>query len=263
MQGFYDSVGLNAYSSRTLQQMKGFLILVGVFGLGFSGLVGAESLKLESGEDRVHLLELFTSEGCSSCPPADRWLTTLKEDERLWEQFVPVAFHVDYWNYLGWSDRFSSTEHSKRQAALAAVGQFNVYTPGFVLDGNEWRSGLFGRQLHLADAEVVGNLNLEWLDPVARIRFAGLHQGGDVTLEAHVVHLGFDQHTRVKTGENHGKTLRHDFVVLAHEVVKLTHTEQGFVGQVNLPAVESLAIAAWVSPLGSPRPLQAIGGWIN
>lgn len=50
---------------------------------------------------RTTLLELYTSEGCSSCPPADRWLSTLKDDPRLWKEVVPIAFHVDYWNYLG------------------------------------------------------------------------------------------------------------------------------------------------------------------
>ena len=243
--------------------MKRFLVLIGVFGFGFSGLASAESLKLESGEHRVHLLELYTSEGCSSCPPADRWLTTLKKDKRLWRRFVPVAFHVDYWNYLGWSDRFASAENGDRQAALAAVGKFNVYTPGFVLDGNEWRSGIFGRNLRLVENEVVGNLKLEWMKPVARIHFAGLHPVADQLLEAHVVHLGFDRQTPVKTGENQGRTLIHDFVVLAHRVVMLSHAEHGLVGQVTLPALESSAIAAWISPVDNPQPMQAVGGWIR
>ena len=66
----------------------------------------AASLTLSSQEQRTTLIELYTSEGCSSCPPADRWLSRLKDDPRLWKQIVPLAFHVDYWNYLGWRDRF-------------------------------------------------------------------------------------------------------------------------------------------------------------
>ena len=80
----------------------------------FSGLIplvaviaGAQNhpLVFKSAPTQTALLELFTSEGCSSCPPAERWLTSLKESARLWKEFVPVAFHVDYWDHLGWRDR--------------------------------------------------------------------------------------------------------------------------------------------------------------
>jgi hypothetical protein len=64
----------------------------------------------ESAPNKVHLLELFTSEGCSSCPPAEEWLTKLKQNPGLWRDFVPVAFHVDYWDHLGWRDRFAAKE---------------------------------------------------------------------------------------------------------------------------------------------------------
>ena len=56
---------------------------------------------------QTSLLELYTSEGCSSCPPAEAWLSGLKDNPGLWRDFVPVAFHVDYWNYLGWRDKWS------------------------------------------------------------------------------------------------------------------------------------------------------------
>ena len=88
----------------------------------------------------VALVELFTSEGCSSCPPADRWLSGLTQDKRLWRDIVPLAFHVDYWDQLGWRDRFSSAANTDRQRRLAAAGNANgVYTPGFFFDANEWR----------------------------------------------------------------------------------------------------------------------------
>jgi len=60
-----------------------------------------------SPSQQTTLLELYTSEGCSSCPPADQWLSTLKNNPRLWKEIIPVAFHVDYWNDLGWKDEFS------------------------------------------------------------------------------------------------------------------------------------------------------------
>ena len=68
----------------------------------------AEEASFRSGPQPVWLLELFTSEGCSSCPPAEKWLGALREDPRLWHEFVPVAWHVDYWDRLGWRDRFSA-----------------------------------------------------------------------------------------------------------------------------------------------------------
>src|SRR5689334_522273 len=95
----------------------------------------------ESGETRNVLIELFTSEGCSSCPAAEKWLGALKSNQDLWRKIVPVAFHVDYWDRLGWRDRFAKPEFTARQQRYAAAwGGDAVYTPGFVINGKEWRS---------------------------------------------------------------------------------------------------------------------------
>ena len=72
-------------------------------------------IKLSSGETQVALIELFTSEGCSSCPPADRWLSQLKTDPNLWQEFTPIGFHVDYWDYIGWSDEFAQARFGDLQ----------------------------------------------------------------------------------------------------------------------------------------------------
>src|SRR6266704_4673726 len=77
------------------------------------------SLTFQSSGEQVALLELYTSEGCSSCPPAETWLSRLKESPGLWKDFVPVAFHVDYWDYLGWRDPWSSKTFIYRQHAYA------------------------------------------------------------------------------------------------------------------------------------------------
>src|SRR6266581_8918944 len=68
--------------------------------------INAASFEFHSGETRTSFLELYTSEGCSSCPSAEAWLSRLKESSRLWKDLVPVAFHVDSWDYLGWKDPF-------------------------------------------------------------------------------------------------------------------------------------------------------------
>src|SRR5438477_9939189 len=83
----------------------------------FSTQILASEMVFESGPARVHLLELFTSEGCSSCPPAEAWMTKLKDNPGLWHDFVPIAFHVDYWDHLGWRDRFAAKEWTARQQA--------------------------------------------------------------------------------------------------------------------------------------------------
>src|SRR5437868_13297928 len=93
----------------------------------------------ESRPQKAHLLELFTSEGCSSCPPAESWFSKLKTEPGLWKDFVPLAFHVDYWNHLGWRDPFAAKEWTARQYQYAARWKIgSVYTPGFVVDGREW-----------------------------------------------------------------------------------------------------------------------------
>src|SRR5260370_42576237 len=92
----------------------------------------------ESGPERTHLLELFTSEGCSSCPSAEAWLSKLKAEPRLWKDFVPIAFHVDYWDRLGWRDPFAAKEWTARPYRYSSSWKNDgVYTPGFVLGGRE------------------------------------------------------------------------------------------------------------------------------
>ena len=106
----------------------------------------AAPLKFSSGETRIHLIELYSSEGCSSCPPAEAWLGGLRDAPGLWRDFVPVAFFPSRTG-TGWAglDRFARKEFTARQYAYANTwGSGSVYTPEFVLDGEEWRAA-FGR----------------------------------------------------------------------------------------------------------------------
>src|SRR5260370_2199922 len=82
---------------------------------------GSEPMTFESGDMQTTLIELFTSEGCSSCPPADAWISQLKDSPDLWKRVVPVAFHVDYWDNLGWRDRFAKPEFTARQRRYVAT----------------------------------------------------------------------------------------------------------------------------------------------
>ncbi|MCG8427579.1 MAG: DUF1223 domain-containing protein [Chromatiales bacterium] len=230
-------------------------------------VLAGDSVRIESPDSQATLVELYTSEGCSSCPPADRWLSGLKNDPRLWRDLVPVAFHVDYWNYLGWRDRFSDATYSQRQRDYAYKGLVRtVYTPGFIVNGREWR-GWFRRQdLQPSNNAHAGKLTAVLDGDVLKIEYQPDKPIGK-PLTVHTALLGFDLSTRVKAGENHGHTLNHDFVVLGYETESLK--TEGGIQQVKtiLPRASSdaprRALAVWVTHADNPRPLQAAGGWIK
>ena len=87
----------------------------------------AGQLVLNSGVEQVTLLELYTSQGCSSCPPAERWLNAYVDSDALWEKTVPMVFHVDYWDYLGWKDTLADSTHAERVTAIDRSILVNVY----------------------------------------------------------------------------------------------------------------------------------------
>ncbi|MCB1758382.1 MAG: DUF1223 domain-containing protein [Gammaproteobacteria bacterium] len=210
---------------------------------------------------RSTVIELFTSEGCSSCPPADRWLSRLKDDPRLWRELVPMAFHVDYWDYIGWQDRFADAQFSARQRAHQRSGNLrSVYTPGFVVNGKEWRGWFSGRKMPDSGSQA-GVLRITLDGSRVTAEYDRAEEGA---YELSVALLGFDLSNDVASGENAGKRLRHDFVVLA------THSSTAADGrwQFDFSALERvssgrLAISAWVSRKGDPAPLQATGGWLD
>ncbi|MDH5614701.1 MAG: DUF1223 domain-containing protein, partial [Gammaproteobacteria bacterium] len=105
----------------------------------------AEPVTLVSGQGQKVLIELYTSEGCSSCPPAEKYLNTYRHNKELWHTYIPVAFHVDYWDYIGWKDRFASPSFSTRQRQHARERNVrSVYTPSFMVNGAGWQPGWFG-----------------------------------------------------------------------------------------------------------------------
>src|SRR5271170_8405110 len=85
----------------------------------FSVNAEPQAISFKSSERQTALLELYTSEGCSSCPPAEAWLTRLKGAPGLWNDFVPLAFHVEYWDNQSWRDKWSSRQFSDRQRGYA------------------------------------------------------------------------------------------------------------------------------------------------
>ena len=223
----------------------------------------ADNLVFESGPKKVQVLELFTSEGCSSCPPAEASLGKLVDDPRLWREFVPVAFHVDYWDHLGWKDPFASAEWTSRQRGYAASwnGE-SVYTPAFVLNGREWR----GATVPAAEGEAAGVLRVAVRnDETILVTFEPVKSTAR-DCDVYVARLGFGMNINVRAGENSGRNLRHDFVVLS-----LAHEKLGpGTSEIHLPSRKldaatrpsRSAIAAWITTAGTLAPIQAAGGWL-
>ncbi len=172
------------------------------------------NLKVQSADSKTPLLELFTSESCSSCPPADQWFTKLKSSKDLWVKFVPVVFHVDYWNHLNWKDELSSREMTERQRAIAGTWpKPSVYTPGVVLDGKEWQAWRGGSRPDAVEAEKTGVLELNCVGKKCDAQFSSAKKSDDKFI-VHIALLGFGIASKVTSGENSGRLLDHAFAVL-------------------------------------------------
>lgn len=162
------------------------------------------------------LVELYTSEGCSSCPPADRWLSTLRARPGV----LALAFHVDYWDRLGWKDRFADPAYTQRQAVgVRRRGGPTVHTPQVVVDGidePDWRRldlpGDLPRPTATVDLWIVHDADgyAAQVRPLASAP-ARLAAFWAVTEDGHT--------SAVRAGENQGATLRHDFVVREYRPV--------------------------------------------
>ena len=239
--------------------------MISLFLMLAATMPAAESQKFSSGETKTRLVELYTSEGCSSCPPAEAWLGTLREAPGLWRDFVPVAFHVVYWDRLGWRDRFASKAGTEREYAYAdAWGSSSVYTPCFVQDGAEWRES-FGRHAPVAATEKVGVLSVECADDGAcRVNFTPMAGVSRADYDVHVAQLGGGITSPVRAGENEGRTLRHEFVALSLQHAKLANgSAELALTPVSIAGVTRRSLAVWVTRRGELAPVQATGGWLR
>jgi hypothetical protein len=181
----------------------------------------AADCSLQSPPHRVAVLELYTSEGCSSCPPLDRWLSSLPQRGITSDSAVLLAFHVDYWNQLGWPDRFSQPGFTQRQHAIAARSRSGVvYTPELVLDGRDLRAGTrpedLDARLRSINAEKPGaTIRAEIAREPAMLRVTAEILDARSRADAEVWLAIFESglSSRVTAGENAGRALYHDFVV--------------------------------------------------
>ena len=193
-----------------MQALPAALIL-GIF--SFPADAAGAVCEARSGAHPPTVVELYTSEGCSSCPPADRWLSTLKGRDEV----LALAFHVDYWDRLGWTDRFASPAATARQYQLArATGSASVYTPQVVADGRDWRRwpGLPRRAAPAAAAPTL-MISREGAEVTVQVgAVTGMAQ-----LAGYWAVLEDSHQSRVLAGENRGETLRHDHVVRLYQPV--------------------------------------------
>ena len=179
----------------------------------------------ESGRQTAALVELYTSEGCSSCPPADRWLSGLGREGYLPDRVVPLSLHVDYWDYIGWKDPYAKREFSLRQRKLSQLQRMAlVYTPQVLLQGRDFRgwggAKVFGDAVAKINAQTArAKISLEIhsfkgniLDVSAAAELLDPAKQGDPVLYLAAYQNRLE--SRVAAGENQGRTLAHDYVVL-------------------------------------------------
>jgi hypothetical protein len=185
----------------------------------------AAQCSVQSPQGTVALVELYTSEGCSSCPPADRWLSGLGARGYVPSRVVPLSLHVDYWDYIGWKDRFAKGEFSARQRKMTALQRAAlVYTPQVMLQGHDfraWGTRAFDRavtRINEQPAKARIHLKIEALrkEAVAVEATAELLEGSPAQGDAALYLAAYENKlaSQVTAGENRGARLAHDYVVL-------------------------------------------------
>ena len=223
-----------------------------------------------SGSTTAALVELYTSEGCSSCPPADRWLSKLGRGGNV----VPVAFHVTYWDYIGWRDAFADERHTARQRERAsASGARYVYTPQVTVGGRDFRDW----SSKSAFQQAIGRINTTPSRVDLEIRVKPVEGGkllaeasatprpgvarGNLALVIAATQDGLS--SRVSAGENRGEHLLHDHVVRgfnesqAFAATGIATASATFAARGDWKP-EAMSIAAFVQDLKTGEVLQAV-----
>jgi hypothetical protein len=247
-------------------------VLLLVFLFSIAALMSLGSVRPSTGRTPI-LVELFTSEGCSSCPPADRFLERLDRQPLGGADFVVLSEHVDYWNHIGWKDRYSSQSYSQRQSAYATrFGLESVYTPQMVVDGKYELTGS-----DEARARRVFDESLQ--SPKVAVLVSSVEQGPGPTLrvrvEANALPYSVPQHeaeiylatalnkaqSHVSAGENDGRVLSH--VAVVRELLKVgrVNRSQPFNQEIELKVtgedVQNLRLIAFVQEPGQGQVLGA------
>lgn len=232
-----------------------FAIVLLVVGLPLA----AADCTVDSGASTGLLVELYTSEGCDSCPPADRWLSAIGAARSI----VPMGFHVDYWDSLGWKDTFGDARFSERQRQIARIaGARAVYTPQVIVAGRDftgWRDPRsFEGAVRRAESKPArASMRIDVRGGAARVSAQAQPGARTDDLALHVALTQNSLVTQVRAGENRGATLRHDFVV------REFHSSSQWKGRsiaIDLPLERfpSASVAAFVQDRATGEVLQAL-----
>ena len=216
------------------------------------------------------VVELFTSEGCSSCPAADALLGEIvSRARRDGRRVFGLAFHVDYWNGLGWRDPFSDASYTHRQSEYGRMlGLRSIYTPQMIVNGSREFVGSDGARARASIQEALGRparaavrIATNWVgERKLMVRFEVLWVGGvradSAAAYAAAVQDGVVSH--VIRGENHGRTLHHESVVRAFQSVPLDANGRGEV-QLEIPGSVALDRASLIAFVQDQRRLEILG----
>lgn len=245
----------------TLQKFSLIILLI------ISSESFAKEVIYSSKGNKSIVVELFTSQGCSSCPPAEEYINAYIDNKDLWSKYIPVVFHVDYWDYIGWKDVFAKPQFTSRQYLYAKLKHVRtVYTPAFIVNGAAWRRGFFNSYPNVNGLDN-GVLEVAVNDNSMRANFKMAESVNDA-LSLNVAVLGMDMVVNISAGENEGRKAKHNFVVLGH-ASQLSNTlnwkmELPKIKQpnINQKTNSKFALVVWVSSKEDPTPLQAVGGWL-
>ena len=225
----------------------------------------AEKLTVVSSPQQTAVVELYTSEGCSSCPPADQWFEALIDVPKEELDVLALAFHVDYWDYIGWKDRFGSPKHTSRQRQLGANNnQGSIYTPEFFVDGAEAR----GTRNVIEKIRISNNKTA-----VLQLKLSVSKEGETLRLELQtasedalpeILHSRFlvyesQLSSDVTRGENSGETLSHQQVV--RYMSPALRLEDNSRHEINIDPdwqLANIGIAAMITSPGNETYLQAV-----
>jgi len=198
-------------------------LLLAVLILFLASTAEAQKCAARSGDKTAVLVELYTSEGCNSCPPADRWLSGLGKKYPP-ELVVPLALHVDYWDYIGWKDPYAKREFSQRQRRLTQLQRASfVYTPQVMVQGadfREWGSSSFDRAVARVNSKPASaRLELQILSSTRdalQVRAAATVLDAAQAADAAFYVATYENRleSKVTAGENNGRLLQHDHVAL-------------------------------------------------
>ena len=245
------------------------IALAGALMLNLPAQAAGTQCEASSPAHTLALVELYTSEGCDSCPPADKWLRALRDGGLGADRVVPISLHVDYWDYIGWKDPFAKPLFSSRQREMASIQNNRVvYTPQVMLAGKDyrgWARGGFGDDVKAinqkpARARIRLALKADAGDKVELV--AEGHTAAAEARDARLVVAWYESGlaSSVSAGENRGNTLQHDYVVrewigpldFDKDMAKLTRT-------LSVPGkLDKGGVAAFVQNRRTGEVLQAL-----